>query len=274
MSDAKIITNPGTKYSVSRDAEKLYDTQDVLLYRERQQVAGAGLAEVARVTNSSPAADAYGLVVRIAGSTGGGVASTVDVTDRAERLLGVVDLDDALLTGDGFLKVALEETAGSVPVLGPLTNTELRAAALAISVASLPLPSGAATESTLAAIRAKTDNLDVLLSSRAVTGLTDTQLRATPVPVSGAFYQATQPVSAVALPLPAGAATAAKQDTVIANLQALNSLVPAAYDYVGLTYTGDDLTGVAYKSGGAGGTVVSTLTLAYSGGVLQSVTKS
>lgn len=35
----------------------------------------------------------------------------------------------------------------------------------------------------------------------------------TAVPVSGTFYQATQPVSAAALPLPTGAATEAKQDT-------------------------------------------------------------
>lgn len=43
--------------------------------------------------------------------------------------------------------------------------------------------------------------------SVAVTGpLTDTELRATPVPVSGTFYQATQPVSAASLPLPSNAA--------------------------------------------------------------------
>jgi hypothetical protein len=41
--------------------------------------------------------------------------------------------------------------------------------------------------------------------------LTDAQLRASAVPVSGTFWQATQPVSAAALPLPTGAATAAKQ---------------------------------------------------------------
>lgn len=57
-----------------------------------------------------------------------------------------------------------------------------------------------ASEATLLAIKAKTDNLDVLLSTRAVTGLTDAQLRASAVPVSAA-----------ALPLPAGAATAALQ---------------------------------------------------------------
>ena len=87
----------------------------------------------------------------------------------------------------------------------------------AISASSLPLPSGASTEATLALIKAKTDNLDVLLSTRtkpadqqhvivdttpttAVTGpVTDTQLRATPVPISGTVTAnvgtGTQPVS-------------------------------------------------------------------------------
>lgn len=78
-----------------------------------------------------------------------------------------------------------------------------------VSVASLPLPTGASTEATLALIKAKTDNLDVALSTRAVTGLTDAQLRATPVPVSGTFFQATQPISASSLPLPTGASTEA-----------------------------------------------------------------
>jgi hypothetical protein len=41
----------------------------------------------------------------------------------------------------------------------------------------------------------------------AQTGLTDAQLRASAVPVSGSFFQATQPVSAASLPLPSGAAT-------------------------------------------------------------------
>jgi hypothetical protein len=44
-----------------------------------------------------------------------------------------------------------------------------------------------------------------------VSPLTDAQLRADPVPVSGPFYQATQPVSVAALPLPSGAATEATQ---------------------------------------------------------------
>jgi hypothetical protein len=47
------------------------------------------------------------------------------------------------------------------------------------------------------------------------------------------------------------------------------------HDYIALSYTGSNLTGVEYKDGGAGGTTVATLTLAYDGNDnLTSVTKS
>lgn len=54
----------------------------------------------------------------------------------------------------------------------------------------------------------------------------------------------------------------------------LNTLVTVPYDYISLSYTGANLTTVIYKSGGAGGTTVATLTLAYSGSQLISVTKT
>ncbi len=38
-----------------------------------------------------------------------------------------------------------------------------------------------------------------------------------------------------------------------------------AHDYIALSYTGNNLTGVTYKTGGVGGTVVATLTLGYDG---------
>jgi hypothetical protein len=60
--------------------------------------------------------------------------------------------------------------------------------------------------------------------------LTDTQLRATAVPVSGTFWQATQPVSAASLPLPTGAATSAKQDTIITAVQ---GATPAGENHIG-----------------------------------------
>jgi hypothetical protein len=47
------------------------------------------------------------------------------------------------------------------------------------------------------------------------------------------------------------------------------------HDYIALSYTGTNLTGVVYKEGGASGTTVATLTLAYDGSDnLTSVTKS
>jgi len=47
------------------------------------------------------------------------------------------------------------------------------------------------------------------------------------------------------------------------------------FDYVSLSYTSGNLTGVVYKTGGSGGTTVATLTLGYDGSNnLTSVTKS
>lgn len=76
-----------------------------------------------------------------------------------------------------------------------------------VSSASLPLPAGASTEATLALIKAKTDNLDVALSTR--TKPADSQhttVDNASLAVTGTFFQATQPVSAASLPLPTGAA--------------------------------------------------------------------
>jgi hypothetical protein len=80
----------------------------------------------------------------------------------------------------------------------------------------------------------------------------------------------------------------AKQDTtngILATQAADTALIKAsaasiaglsipANDYISLSYTGANLTTVVYKSGGSGGTTVATLTLAYSGSDLISVTKS
>ena len=54
----------------------------------------------------------------------------------------------------------------------------------------------------------------------------------------------------------------------------ISALVPSAYDYISLSYTGSNLTGVVYKSGGAAGTTVATLAIAYSGSDITSVTRT
>jgi hypothetical protein len=46
-------------------------------------------------------------------------------------------------------------------------------------------------------------------------------------------------------------------------LNFLGGLVPHNYDYIALSYTGDNLTGVVYRDGGASGTIVARLSLTY-----------
>ena len=47
------------------------------------------------------------------------------------------------------------------------------------------------------------------------------------------------------------------------------------HDYIGNTYTGNNLTGVVFKRGGASGTTVATLTMTYDGSNnLLTVTRS
>lgn len=63
--------------------------------------------------------------------------------------------------------------------------------------------------------------------------------------------------------------------TVDGTVKTLAGLEVPAHDHISLTYTGSNLTGVVYKTGGAGGATVATLTLAYDGSNnLISVTKS
>lgn len=66
----------------------------------------------------------------------------------------------------------------------------------------------------------------------------------------------------------------ALEDGKKALLVELNGMIPSTYDYISLSYTGSDLTGVVFRIGGALGTTIATLVLAYSGGNLVSVTKT
>jgi hypothetical protein len=54
----------------------------------------------------------------------------------------------------------------------------------------------------------------------------------------------------------------------------VNTLVPAVFDHLTLSYTGDDLTGIVYRQGGTSGTVVATLALGYAGGRLTTVART
>lgn len=85
----------------------------------------------------------------------GALPVTGPLTDTQLRATAVPVSDGGgSLTVDGTVAVS-----GSVAVTGPLTDTQLRATAVPVSVAALPLPAGAATETTLASIDGKTPAL-------------------------------------------------------------------------------------------------------------------
>jgi hypothetical protein len=131
-----------------------------------------------------------------------------------------------------FTQTALTDAqlrASAVPVTftqAGLTDAQLRAAAVPVSFTQTGL-----TDAQLRASEVPVSIGGTVPVSFTQTGLTDAQLRATAVPVNvsnfpgsqpvtGTFWQATQPVSAVSLPLPTGAAT----ETTLA---ALNTKTPA-----------------------------------------------
>jgi hypothetical protein len=105
--------------------------------------------------------------------------------------------------------------------------------------------------------------------------------------INGNTYSEFAIVAAEAIPVNIGSATLSvtadgveiKNDIgnpvpVRGTVNVLTGLEIPDHDYIALSYTGENLTGVVYKQGGASGTTVATLTLAYAGTQLTSVTKS
>lgn len=96
---------------------------------------------------------------------------------------------------------------------------------LPISAASLPLPAGASTEATLSALNTK---IPTNPSQEHATAGSPSSARLSD---GITFYKATtpsdtQPVSVASLPLPSGAATSAKQDTLQTAIDAINTKTP------------------------------------------------
>jgi hypothetical protein len=136
--------------------------------------------------------------VKFTGEAVGPAANVNVVSSVPIAVTGIVEV-----TSNGTDTVALENTqltraseatlatrasqatlAAMEIVLGFLNSKTMLVDTENVEIVSSVLPTGAATETTLALIKAKTDNLDVALSTRAITGLTDAQLRASVVPVS------------------------------------------------------------------------------------------
>lgn len=132
---------------------------------------------------------------------GATLVDSAGINKAAISAAGAVRVDGSAVTQPVSGTVGV---SGSVAVTGPLTDSQLRATAVPVSAAALPLPAGAATETTLSALNGKVPaNLTVTATRLLVDG-------------SGV----TQPISAAALPLPSGAATET-------TLSAINTKTPA-----------------------------------------------
>jgi|GEM_PF-1800563 len=119
-----------------------------------------------------------------------------------------------------ILKAVASKLLGTVAVSGPLTDAELRASAVPVSLASVPLASGAASS-------AKQDAILTTLAAVATAAKQDALLSSNHNDLAAIFNAlvGTLTVSAQTLPLPSGAATSAKQDVIVT---ALGSLATSA----------------------------------------------
>ncbi len=91
--------------------------------------------------------------VPVSGTVTANTGLTQPLTDTQLRASAVP------VSGTFFQATQPVSIAASVAVTGPLTNTQLRASPVEIDAASLPLPSGAATETTLSSIDGKLGSL-------------------------------------------------------------------------------------------------------------------
>jgi len=149
----------------------------------------------------------------VTANAGTGTQAT-DPVDRAARALGRAFLRDPTNT----FNMGSAAAPVRVDTVGVTTAP--------VSVDSLPLPAGAATESTLSTINGK------LPASVAADRTAAGAPSASRLSDGAAFYKATtpsdvQPISATALPLPAGAATSANQATSNGSLSSIDGKLPA-----------------------------------------------
>lgn len=84
---------------------------------------------------------------------------TDNVTVVASALPTGASTSSLQTAGNASLASIDTKLTAPLSVTGPLTDTQLRASAVPVSAASLPLPTGAATETTLAALNAKFNSL-------------------------------------------------------------------------------------------------------------------
>lgn len=124
---------------------------------------------------------------------------TQPVSVQSSSLPTGASTSTAQATGNASLASIDGKLTNPLPVSGPATDAQLRATPLPISVASLPLPSSAATAARQDTGNASLASIDSKLTNPLpVSGpLTDAQLRAADVPVSGPLTDTQLRASAV-----------------------------------------------------------------------------
>lgn len=160
-------------------------------------------------------------------------AGRVDTFTRQEgadtvHMQAIVPVSPA--TGDP-IPLATETTLAALSAAIETLNSA--AAAIKAAVESLNTKTTAVnTGAITGTVALDAPTLAALENINAATGLsqplTNTELRAAAVPVSGQFYPATQPVSAAALPLPAGAAAESTLAALKSSIDALNAKITVA----------------------------------------------
>ncbi len=179
------------------------------------------------------------------------VSGTVTVNGTVTANTGIIQpvtdsqlrANDVKITLDGE-QVSISNLPVIQPVSGPLTDTQMRAsdvkvtldgeqvaisnlpATQPISAVSLPLPTGAATQTTLSSIDTKfpaKGQATMALSTPVVLASNQSS-----IPVTGIFYQTTQPINAASLPLPSGAATETTLSSINTKTPSLGQSVMAS----------------------------------------------
>lgn len=157
------------------------------------------------------------------------VDDSIKIGDGSGNFVAVKGASTTPVAADKALVVSLSPNTAPVVVSGTVAVSNFPATQ-AISAASLPLPTGAATESTLSSLNSKVVTVDtgnVTISSALPAGSNtigkiDQGLGgASAWKVDGSAV--TQPISAASLPLPTGAATSALQTTGNSSLSSIDS---------------------------------------------------
>lgn len=219
---------------------------------------------------------------------------------------GTINFYNAICDPNFPTRCAAPDASGNLPVTGSFTSTTS-----AVATAVAPTYSEGATEplsmdlnggirvtgsfsatttatataadpsyvegSTAALSQDLSGHLRTIIGNGAGAAAVNIQDGGNSITVDGTFWQATQPVSAASLPLPSGASTSAKQDTIITDLGAINTTLGSPFQVggsIGNTTFGATQDGAWTVTANAGTNLNTSALALESGGNLASAATS